>query len=179
MKQRIEQYLAQFVYGAIDGSVTTFAVVAGAAGARLSPLIIIILGIANLVADGFSMGASAYLSAKSERDLKTSKNIEHHATETPVNVGIATFVAFVVVGLIPLVIYIAEAAFRLGFTSLQLFIISCVFTGLMFVIIGVIKGRMTSTSQTKAALETLLLGGIAAALAYVLGDVLARVLAFH
>ena len=57
-------YLRDFVYGAIDGAVTTFAVVAGVEGANLSANIVIILGIANLVADGFSMAASNYLGSR-------------------------------------------------------------------------------------------------------------------
>ncbi len=59
-------YLRDFVYGAIDGAVTTFAVVAGVEGADLSANIVIILGIANLVADGFSMAASNYLGTRAE-----------------------------------------------------------------------------------------------------------------
>lgn len=59
-------YLRDFVYGAIDGAVTTFAVVAGVEGAGLSASIVIILGVANLVADGFSMAASNYLGSRAE-----------------------------------------------------------------------------------------------------------------
>jgi vacuolar iron transporter family protein len=62
------QYLGEFVYGAIDGTVTTFAVVAGAAGASLSSGIVIILGFANLIADGFSMACGNFLSEKTQRD---------------------------------------------------------------------------------------------------------------
>ncbi len=62
-------YIGDFVYGANDGIITTFAVVAGATGAALSPVIIVILGLANLVADGFSMAASSFLSRTSERDF--------------------------------------------------------------------------------------------------------------
>ncbi|MBK7408878.1 MAG: VIT1/CCC1 transporter family protein [Saprospirales bacterium] len=65
---RFRNYLGEFVYGGIDGSVTTFAVVSGAVGAGLDSSIIIILGFANLFADGFSMSVGAYLSKKSERD---------------------------------------------------------------------------------------------------------------
>lgn len=61
------EFLGEIVYGGIDGSVTTFAVVAGAAGAGLSSTVVIILGFANLIADGFSMSVGAYLSSKSER----------------------------------------------------------------------------------------------------------------
>ena len=62
-------YLPDFVYGANDGVVTTFAVVAGASGALLPVGVIIILGIANLLADGFSMGASNFLSLRSQREF--------------------------------------------------------------------------------------------------------------
>ncbi|MEO1198424.1 MAG: VIT1/CCC1 transporter family protein [Pseudomonadota bacterium] len=61
-------YLRDWIYGGIDGAITTFAIVAGAVGASLSPGIVIILGIANLIADGFSMAASNYSGTKSERD---------------------------------------------------------------------------------------------------------------
>jgi vacuolar iron transporter family protein len=60
-------YLRDWVYGGIDGSVTTFAVVSGVAGAHLSPTVILILGIANLVADGFSMAASNYSGTRTEK----------------------------------------------------------------------------------------------------------------
>jgi VIT1/CCC1 family predicted Fe2+/Mn2+ transporter len=62
-------YVGDFVYGAIDGSVTTFAVVSGVAGAALSSNVVIILGLANLFADGFSMAIGNYLSAKSENEF--------------------------------------------------------------------------------------------------------------
>lgn len=176
MRARIEQYLSQFVYGAIDGSVTTFAVVAGAAGARLSATVIIILGFANLIADGFSMGASAYLAAKSDRDLKKSKDANHDGGETPAGDGIATFLAFVLVGFIPITIYIIDALFGLKLDAMVLFAGSCFLTGAAFMAIGILKGQITKTNQLKSALETLALGGIAAALAYLLGDVLARAL---
>ena len=61
-------YLSEFVYGAIDGTITTFAVVAGVTGAALSPMIVVILGVANLIADGFSMGCSSYLSGQAQSD---------------------------------------------------------------------------------------------------------------
>lgn len=64
-KWNLQQYLGEFVYGSIDGSVTTFAVVAGSAGAQLDTKVVIILGVANLLADGFSMSVGSYLSNKS------------------------------------------------------------------------------------------------------------------
>jgi VIT1/CCC1 family predicted Fe2+/Mn2+ transporter len=66
--KRFETYLPEVVYGSIDGIVTTFAVVAGSAGADLGINIILILGMANLIADGLSMSIGSYLSKKSEQD---------------------------------------------------------------------------------------------------------------
>ena len=74
---RFQDYLREFVYGGIDGSITTFAVVAGAEGAGLSSAIVIIMGFANLIADGFAMSIGSYLSSKSERDIYN----RHKATE--------------------------------------------------------------------------------------------------
>ena len=75
---KFQSYLSEFVYGGIDGSITTFAVVAGAAGASLESSIIIILGFANLIADGFAMSVGSYLSAKSEKETyQKHKSIEY------------------------------------------------------------------------------------------------------
>lgn len=61
-----KDFLREFVYGGMDGGVTTFAVVAGATGAHFDNSVIIILGLANLIADGFSMSVGSYLSVKSQ-----------------------------------------------------------------------------------------------------------------
>ena len=66
----IRHYLPDLVYGANDGIITTFAVVSGVVGADLSERIILILGFANLLADGFSMGASNFLSRRSYADAE-------------------------------------------------------------------------------------------------------------
>lgn len=176
MKDRFERYLGEFVYGAIDGTVTTFAVVAAAAGAGLNSTVIIILGIANLVGDGFSMGASAYLSAKSERDLKKSKDQDHVGDETPLKDGVVTFGSFGVVGFILLLMYVMDAIFVLGMSAQSLFLTSSVLTGITFISVGLLKAGVTKTSRLRAAAETLILGGVAAGLAYGLGDLLGRAL---
>lgn len=61
-------YLRDWIYGGIDGAITTFAIVAGVVGANLSSGIVLVLGLANLLADGFSMAAANYSGTKSERD---------------------------------------------------------------------------------------------------------------
>ncbi|HEY6231742.1 MAG TPA: VIT1/CCC1 transporter family protein [Pyrinomonadaceae bacterium] len=71
-------YLRDWIYGGIDGAVTTFAVVSGVVGARLSAWIILVMGFANLLADGFSMAASNFLGTRAEHDdLKRLEAVEH------------------------------------------------------------------------------------------------------
>lgn len=84
-KKDLQNYLGEFVYGGIDGAVTTFAVVAGALGAGLDASIILILGFANLLADGFSMSVGAYMAAKSDQDnYQKHRNIEYRKlSKTP------------------------------------------------------------------------------------------------
>jgi len=116
----LRNYLPQMVYGAVDGTVTTFAVVAGATGGDLSNKTIIILGLANLFADGTSMSISAYLAAKSEKIGK----------KTPLSIAIWTLVAFIIIGFIPIIPYV------FGIGTFQL---SCLMTGVAFLGIGILK----------------------------------------
>lgn len=69
----LAEHLGDAIYGALDGTVTTFAVMAGAIGANLETRVIIILGLANLIADGFSMAVGSYLSEQSQ--------IEYHQNQ--------------------------------------------------------------------------------------------------
>ncbi|MEW4454938.1 VIT1/CCC1 transporter family protein [Bremerella sp. JC817] len=63
----VDGFAGDFVLGGVDGAVTTFAIVAGTAGANFGVTVAIILGIANLLADGFSMAISNYLKARSDQ----------------------------------------------------------------------------------------------------------------
>ncbi|MEQ8359660.1 MAG: VIT1/CCC1 transporter family protein [Cytophagales bacterium] len=226
--QRIQDYLGEFVYGGIDGSVTTFAVVAGSVGAGLDSAVIIILGFANLIADGFSMSVGAFLSAKSEhenyekhkaieyweiehlrekeideiREIYEAKGFEGELLEqvvakiiedddvwvdtmmkeelemakddkSPFSVGLFTFISFIVVGLIPLIVYLWDFIRPL---QIDLFMLTCLLTSIAFILVGFLKSMVTGAGKFRSSMETLLLGAIAAVLAYFVGDFLEKII---
>ena len=215
-------YVGDFVYGAIDGSVTTFAVVSGVAGAALSVNIVIILGLANLLADGFSMAVGNYLSSKSDKEYiqkerkREEWEIEHYPkgeveeirqiyrekgfkgkdlegavkiitsnkevwvdtmmknelnlieqNTSPVKKGAVTFISFLLVGSIPLIPYFlsfsSEAVKQIAYPF------SIVMTFIAFFFIGSAKVFVTKKNWLISGLETLLVGGAAAIIAYAIG----------
>ena len=165
-RRRQHAYLPQMVYGAFDGIVTTFAVVAAAAGAGLSNSVVIILGLANLIADGFSMGASAYLSRRAERRRPASSR---HS----LRIGLITFSAFVIAGFMPLVPYVGAFILGVSVSSDVLFAVSCVIALVTFALVGYGKSdHRTRKSIVTSVLEALTLGVVAAALSYGVGGVL-------
>ncbi len=174
IRQHFEDYLSEFVYGGIDGAVTTFAVVAGATGARFDIKILLVLGFANLIADGFSMGVGSYLSTKSEHELMAKKGQSTSDEPSPVINGVTTYISFIVVGLVPLMAYTYATIFDTGVDNL--FAIACGLTTLAFVGIGLLKSKVAKSSVPKAIAETVILGVIAAVLSYVLGDLLERII---
>lgn len=161
------EYLAEIIYGANDGIVTTFAVVSGVAGATLNPSIVLILGAANLFADGFSMGMSNYLSRRSEIAYQTS--VEETEAETddaksPRNTAFVTFLAFIVAGWAPLFPYI--------FALEPLFPISITVTGFAFFTVGASRSLVTDRRWYVNGAEMLLVGMVAATVAYAVGGLL-------
>lgn len=175
MKAKYEKHLSEVVFGAMDGTVTTFAVVAAAVGAGLSSTAIIILGVANLVGDGFSMGAGAYLSAKSRRDLKI-RDKQVITGHSPLLTAIVTYGAFVIVGSTAIIVYVIDAIFNLNLGRFVLFGLSALIIAATFVVIGFLKARITKTSHWRSVIETLGLGVVAAVLTFILGDYLENVL---
>lgn len=208
--------LRDVVYGGIDGSVTTFAIVAGVAGAGLSPFVIVALGLANVLADGFSMAAGNYSGTKAELDdARRLRQVENHhidhypdgereevreilrlkglsgrvldeATDEicknretwvdlmiegeyglagvdphPMKAAIATFVAFLVAGMVPLL------PFLFGLSNA--FTVSSWMTMGCFFVIGALKSRWSLAPWWRSGGETLVIGGAAAAMAYGVG----------
>ena len=212
-------YIRDWVYGGVDGAVTTFAIVSGVVGAGYSTDVIVILGIANLVGDGFSMAAGNYLGTRSEQQqYQHLEAMEHRHIETmpegereevrqiyrvkgfdgeqlemivdgitsdreqwvrtmlteehgqpleirsPRRAALATFSAFMLCGLVPLVPYLVGS--RDGFA------LSALLTGVVFFIIGSAKSRWSVTSWWWSGALTLAVGAVAAALAFGLGRLL-------
>lgn len=163
-------YVGDLVYGANDGVVTTFAVVAGAMGALLSPGVVIILGLANLFADGFSMGASNYLALRSEKELRDAQGgngaLDNGDGNTShlIQHGIITFVAFIVAGSIPLIPYI----FSMGSPQTS-FILASVFAAVTFWFVGAARTLLTGGNPWKAGMEILIIGSMASLVAFAIG----------
>lgn len=156
------------VYGANDGIITTFAVVAGVAGAGLSANIIIILGIANMIADGISMGIGDYLGERSEKKMIQQEK----GGDIPADLwksGVITFFAFVLAGSLPLMPYFLAL---LGVPILfdHQFALSIISTGVTLFLVGSMRTFLTKGNWFKNGLEMLSIGAIAAVAAYVLGS---------
>lgn len=174
IKQHFEDYLSEFVYGGIDGAVTTFAVVAGATGANFSLQVILVLGFANLIADGFSMSVGSYLSKKSEIELMVKRKESIKDEPSPIINGVTTYTSFILFGLVPLLAYTVDYVFELDSDSL--FMLSILSTAAAFFGIGLLKSRVAKTPAVRAVVETMSLGLIAALFAYVLGDLLESII---
>lgn len=220
------EYISEFVYGGIDGAITTFAVVAGAAGADAGITWVLIFGFANLIADGFSMSVGNFFSTKAERDnynrhlaveywevenlrekeiqeireiyeakgfkgelldevvkvITSNKDVwvdtmmkeeleMTRESKTPISTAMVTFLSFFVIGLIPLLSYVL--AIWVALEESWLFPISCAATGVAMLLIGNLKSMVTGQNRWRGMLETAGLGGLAALLAYWVGEVLA------
>ena len=161
-------YIRELIYGANDGIITTFAVVAGVAGGGLSLRVVLIIGAANLFADGLSMAVGNYLSIRSHESVLEAKELPQEEAFPFRHAG-ATFLAFVIAGTVPLVPYMVP---RFPF---ERFGSSIVFTLLAMFAIGASRGLIARVRWWKAGLEMLGLGAIVAALAYASGGVVAGI----
>jgi len=164
------EYVDEAVYGANDGIITTFAVVSGAAGATLGGDTVIILGLANLIADGFSMGASSFLSIRTEDDVKSVRRWWHRRDSKAVQRSLTTFLAFVVAGAIPLI------PFFNGYAEGREFLVSAIAAACTFFIVGGLRTTVTKRGFFTSGAEMLTIGGIAAALAYGIGHLVRAII---
>jgi VIT1/CCC1 family predicted Fe2+/Mn2+ transporter len=153
----ISKYLPDLIFGANDGIITTLAVVSGVVGASLSSTVILILGFANLLADGFSMGASNVLSRRSD----TQQSLP--ALSIAAKHGLATFIGFVVAGLVPLLGYLLPVLQGMQFEAALVLALTTLF------LVGAGRALFTYRHWLFSGLEMLLLGSLAAAIAYGVG----------
>lgn len=160
----VRHYLPDIIYGANDGIITTFAVVSGVTGAALSSATALILGLANLFADGLSMGASNFLSIRSEQAVRTARKQEIDEPY-PTRHGTATFLAFIAAGSVPLVAYALSPIDRR-------FTVAVVVTLTTLFVVGALRALVTPLRWWRAGLEMLAIGAAAAAVAYWLGALL-------
>ncbi len=227
MKYSVEN----FVYGAIDGAVTTFAIVTGVVGASLAPSIIIILGFANLLADGFSMAIGNYLAVKTQNEFiqrerkreewEIDNRIEEEQQEireiyskkgfkdellddivriitsrrkvwvdtmmreelgliegkhSPVVSAVNTFVGFNAIGIIPLIPFIVVYLTGSNIFISNAFFCSVLATASSFFLIGSIRGKVVRKPMMISGFNTLLIGGVAAAVSYCIGYVLSMII---
>ena len=163
----VPELLKAAVYGANDGIITTFAVVAGVSGAGLSPRIIVILGIANMVADGLSMGVGDYLGEKSEQQLR-KVNKSKFKTKGLWKTGAVTFASFVFAGSLPLLPYVARS-FGIPVPLERQLFLSVISTAMALFFIGSLRTVLTKGIWWKNGLEMLSVGAIAASFAYGIG----------
>lgn len=218
------RFIGDAVFGANDGIITTFAVVAGVAGAGLSPLVIIVLGVANMLADAASMGLGNYLGKRSEVkyirmqrkkvawEIDTMPEQEREEIEkifkdkgfsgeqldcmveaitskrevwldtmlkdelgllpeddvSPARHGIVTFIAFVIAGVLPLLPFVIPGLSQNGFEW------SMVMTGVALFVVGALRTKTDGSNALVSGIEMLLVGGIAAVIAYSVGFGLAQ-----
>lgn len=157
-------YVRDVILAANDGIVTTFAVVTGSLGASLSPSVVIILGFANLFADGISMATSSYLGIKSEIEYEQESGQKVKVGYKPLKDGIITFVSFVVAGLIPLISYV------LNFNNK--FLVSVIAVLLSLIVVGVFRGLITGKNVFRTVLENILIGGSATFISFYVGKII-------
>lgn len=148
--------LNSVVLSANDGIVTTFAVVAGSLGASLSPTVVIILGFANLFADGVSMSSGVYLGLKSELEFGKAT-----VGDKPLKNALITLLSFVFFGFIPLISYV--------FKFENSFLISTILVGIALMSVGYLRSFFSTKKPIVVMLENLFIGGLAASVAYFVG----------
>ncbi len=162
-------YVRDLVYGANDGIITTLAVVAGVAGGALPPAAILIVGVANLAADGLSMGVGNYLAIRAHESARVAENLPIDEP-FPARHGLATFLAFGVAGSVPLFPYL------LGLSPGIRGVLSVGLTMAALFGVGAARTLVTADRWWRAGLEALGLGVLVAVAAYAAGALAARLL---
>ena len=153
-------YIRDMIYAANDGIITTFAVVAGVQGAKLSPLVVLALGFANLAADGVSMAAGNYLGIKSERAVGFVEGVE---TRHAIKHAAVTWGSFMFGGLVPLLPFLTSLPQQTASNASVLCSAAALFS------VGAVRTRITGRCWWHSGIEMLFVGALAGSVAYAAG----------
>ena len=165
-RQIARHYVRELIDGANDGIITTFAVVDGVAGGGLSIRVVLIVGAANLFADGLSIAVGNHLSIRSHESVLESQQLPEEEA-FPLRHAAATFLSFVAAGLLPLLPYMVAVCPADRFT------LSIALTLLTLFAVVASRALIATVSRLTAGLEMLGLGAAVAAIAYGCGAVVA------
>ena len=133
----LARHMRGIVFGGMDGILTTFALLAAVAGSGgTSPALTLVIGISTVLADGLSMGAGEYLSAKAEAEIATGGDAEE---TTPLEKGFAMFVAFTLFGAMPLLGFLLTELLASGTAPGYHFQLSVAITGFTLFALGTVK----------------------------------------
>ena len=153
------------VFGVQDGIVSTFGLVMGVAGARISPEAVLIAGVAGMVSGALSMGAGEYVSVRVQRELLEARGVRSRRAADPVRAALANAGLFVLGGAIPLVPFIVlRDLAAIGLSSL-------VSVGSLF-LAGALLTRFTGVNPLRSGLRMLVVGGGAGVLGFLVGSLL-------
>lgn len=166
MRGIAQHYIRDLVYGANDGVITTFAVVAGVTGGTLSSVTVLVLGVANLLADGLSMGVGNYLGIRSDERVREAEQLPEQEA-FPIKHGVATFLAFVVAGAVPLLPYVVPDIGANRFAWSTILSLGVLFT------VGAARARVGTGTWWWNGLEMLGLGVLVGFVAYGAGALVA------
>jgi len=162
----VQHYIRDLVYGANDGVITTFAVMAGVAGGTLQPAAVLVLRAANPLADDLSMGVGNYLGIRSDERVREAQQLPEQEA-FPIRHGVATLLAFVVVGAVPLIPYVL-----VGFNANH-FAWSTILSLAVLFLVGAARSKVGAGRWWTNGLEMLGLGAIVGGVAYGTGAAVA------
>jgi VIT1/CCC1 family predicted Fe2+/Mn2+ transporter len=161
-------YLRDLVYGANDGIITTFAVVAGVAGGDLAAAVVLIVGAANLAADSLSMGVGNLLAIRAHESARAALDLPEEEAY-PWKHGLATLAAFMAAGAVPLLPYLVSMPPE------PRLVWSAAMTMAALFAVGAARAAVTVERWWRTGLETLALGALVALGAYGAASLIAAV----
>eukprot|EP00611_Tribonema_gayanum_P010642 TRINITY_DN206_c8_g1_i1.p1 TRINITY_DN206_c8_g1~~TRINITY_DN206_c8_g1_i1.p1 ORF type:complete len:281 (-),score=66.11 TRINITY_DN206_c8_g1_i1:247-1089(-) len=221
------EYLKVMVFGGLDGILTSFAVVAGAAGGGLDWPVVLVLGFSNILADALSMGVGEYLSSQAHNEyvmaekrreewelknhregeiaemvaiftqrgmsqedasdvvnkmakyddffvnLMMSEELQLQVPESQdetIKEGFIMFLSFATFGALPLLGYTIFPMLDPDISNAILFKVACAVTGVSLFLMGAIKSKFATRSWYASGVEMVCLGGVCAAVAFEIGN---------